>query len=396
MSTRFTDYRVEQGSQLDRRRIARSSAPAKTRRPGALDQQQTLLIEMLRRAAGAPVSYAQLREAGIEFPASVVSELELAGVAIERRRTNARGLVGVQLNPSCDPYRKLVPARRFKSIPRPAVHRERASVHVHRVSAGARLARSVKAPLVRLTSTTGLARRATSGALVALSCTASSLRERTAEARIGGDRRSRRRGSAAVHRVHSDATRTLRELDPIAAKRLLAVLGLFAATAVVVAVALAQMWGGGHVRYITVHTRPLKRAVIVAQRSRTQAVSSEANTTVTPPPHVGRPAPTPASSTLAAQLDAQGHELLGAGRYRDAIAVLERTLAATGERLQNCLVPTSETCLIYAYALYDLGSALRLDGQPSAAVPVLQRRLLIDNQRPTVRAQLELAIAQSS
>jgi hypothetical protein len=52
--------------------------------------------------------------------------------------------------------------------------------------------------------------------------------------------------------------------------------------------------------------------------------------------------------------------------------------------------------LIYAYALYDLGSALRLHGQPAAAVPVLQRRLQIDNQRPTVQAQLELALRRAS
>jgi hypothetical protein len=64
--------------------------------------------------------------------------------------------------------------------------------------------------------------------------------------------------------------------------------------------------------------------------------------------------------------------------------------------LQDCLRPVSETCLTYAYALYDLGRALRLDGDPSAAVPILQRRLRIENQRPTVQAQLELALARTS
>lgn len=59
-------------------------------------------------------------------------------------------------------------------------------------------------------------------------------------------------------------------------------------------------------------------------------------------------------------------------------------------------LPASGTCLTYAYALYDLGSALRLDGYPAAAVPILQRRLQIDNQRATVQAQLELALAQTS
>ena len=44
-----------------------------------------------------------------------------------------------------------------------------------------------------------------------------------------------------------------------------------------------------------------------------------------------------------------------------------------------------------ALALYDLGRAVRLSGQPQAAVPILERRLQIDNQRSTVDAELQLA-----
>jgi hypothetical protein len=50
-------------------------------------------------------------------------------------------------------------------------------------------------------------------------------------------------------------------------------------------------------------------------------------------------------------------------------------------------------CLTYAYALYDLGRALLLDGDPRAALGVLSERLQIDNQRATVQEQLELARA---
>jgi hypothetical protein len=49
-----------------------------------LESQQAALLELLRGVSGAPVSFADLNAAGIEFPASVVSELELAGVEIER------------------------------------------------------------------------------------------------------------------------------------------------------------------------------------------------------------------------------------------------------------------------------------------------------------------------
>ena len=62
--------------------------------------------------------------------------------------------------------------------------------------------------------------------------------------------------------------------------------------------------------------------------------------------------------------------------------VLRRALAATGEQANACVQANSTTCLTYAYALYDLGRALRLSGQSGAAVPVLEARLQIDNQRP--------------
>jgi tetratricopeptide (TPR) repeat protein len=99
------------------------------------------------------------------------------------------------------------------------------------------------------------------------------------------------------------------------------------------------------------------------------------------------------SATTAASLEADGHELLAQGRYAQAIGKLRGAVEASGGSLASCAEPTSEACLTYAYALYDLGSALRLDGDPSAAIPILSERLRIDNQRATVQAQLELARA---
>jgi hypothetical protein len=314
-----------------------------------------LLLETLRQAAGAPVSYVQLQEVGVEFPASVVSELELAGVAIERRHANARGarrLVGVRLDPSHDPYRTLVRST----------------------------ARGIK-PI---------------STLAVLSRAASAVRERTRHFHSGGEKRITRR-EPTVRRIHPDAIRIVRALGVDTAKRWLALAALFTAFVAVVALVLGDLSRGGQARHVAVRHHPLRQAVSVAARSHAPTASSEARSAARPPPQqVNRPAPTPVSAALAAQLDAQGHDLLGAGRYGNAIAVLERVLAATGERLQDCLRPTSETCLIYAYALYDLGSALRLDGQPAAAVPVLRRRLQIDNQRPIVQAQLELALGRAS
>jgi tetratricopeptide (TPR) repeat protein len=109
----------------------------------------------------------------------------------------------------------------------------------------------------------------------------------------------------------------------------------------------------------------------------------------------GRPEAMLVSAALAVQLQAGGHELLEAGRYAAAIDTLKRAVTATGEQLDECLEPVSAMCLTYAYALYDLGHALQLSGHPSAAVGVLQRRLRIDNQRPTVQNELTLARTQA-
>jgi hypothetical protein len=58
--------------------------------------QQQRLLERLRQAGERPVDFAELRVGGIDFPAAVVSELELHGYAIERVCDHGR-LVGVRL-----------------------------------------------------------------------------------------------------------------------------------------------------------------------------------------------------------------------------------------------------------------------------------------------------------
>jgi serine/threonine-protein kinase len=99
------------------------------------------------------------------------------------------------------------------------------------------------------------------------------------------------------------------------------------------------------------------------------------------------PAPQPpprASSAPAdgASLNSQGYALLQAGRYPEAVELLRRAVRA---------FPPGTTDLQYAYALYNLGRALRLSGQPAEAVPVLEQRLKIKNQRETVRRELKAA-----
>jgi len=64
------------------------------------------------------------------------------------------------------------------------------------------------------------------------------------------------------------------------------------------------------------------------------------------------------------------------------VPVLERSVQA---------FPPGTTDVKYGFALYNLGRALRLSGRADEAVPVLERRLQIPNQRATVQAELEAA-----
>ena len=154
-----------------------------------------------------------------------------------------------------------------------------------------------------------------------------------------------------------------------------------AGIAVVAGIATISAPGGGRRTAVPIAKRSHPRLVAGASGSR--APRTRASN--------GSPPTVPVSPALATELEAQGHSLLEAGRYGDAVPVLKRAVLATGETLGACLEPANSTCLTYAYALYDLGRAERLNGEPQAAVPILERRLQIDNQRSTVGAELQLA-----
>jgi tetratricopeptide (TPR) repeat protein len=81
-------------------------------------------------------------------------------------------------------------------------------------------------------------------------------------------------------------------------------------------------------------------------------------------------------------LNEQGFALIQAGEYEAAVPVLEEAVAAYPEGSED---------LDYAYALFNLGNALRLSGHPEEAIPVLEKRLEIPNQTGTVEAELQQA-----
>jgi serine/threonine-protein kinase len=112
---------------------------------------------------------------------------------------------------------------------------------------------------------------------------------------------------------------------------------------------------------------------------------AERTPTATPTPTATQtPQQTGPDEGRAAQLNAQGFQLLNAGSYQEAVGPLQQAYEACqgSEALDPC-----------GYALFNYGRALRLAGNPDAAVPVLEERLqrFPDDQRETVEQELALA-----
>jgi len=98
--------------------------------------------------------------------------------------------------------------------------------------------------------------------------------------------------------------------------------------------------------------------------------------------------PAPASGggrdpARGAQLDAQAFGLIKQGKYAEAVPIARRAVASFHE---------NDTSANYAYALFNLGTALSRSGHPKQAIPYFEKRLRFSNDRPeVVRAELERA-----
>lgn len=98
------------------------------------------------------------------------------------------------------------------------------------------------------------------------------------------------------------------------------------------------------------------------------------------------PAPEGTDPAGGASLNEEGFALIQAGEYEAAVPVLEEAVAA---------FPSGTEDLTYAYALFNLGNALRLSGRPDEAIAVLERRLEIPNQTEAVEEELAAARAEA-
>jgi hypothetical protein len=284
-----------------------------------LDEQQARLVARLRAAHGAPVSFEQLRSEGIENPAQLCYELEVAGVHITRvHRQEGRGMglsVGIRLEEPEDEQ----PAPEASESQRGS---DQASPPSSRLQ---------PRPIRSWALVAALALTAAVAVGTALVVTGHSHKPRASAA--GGRARAQAAKPPSVVR-HSTPRRT----------------------------------GAAEGRGVTPAPNPRTRGA--------------------------QPVRPPVSPAGAAQLQLTGHQLLAQGRYAAARGELRAALAASGQSLDRCAEPSTQTCLTYAYALYDLGRALRLGGHPADGARILSERLRIDNQRPTVQHELQLALQQ--
>ena len=74
-------------------------------------------------------------------------------------------------------------------------------------------------------------------------------------------------------------------------------------------------------------------------------------------------------------------------RYSEAVPVLRKAVAS---------FPGGTADINFAYALFNLGHALRMTGHPDEAIPILQQRLEIPDQTKIVQAELAAARAAAA
>ena len=88
-----------------------------------------------------------------------------------------------------------------------------------------------------------------------------------------------------------------------------------------------------------------------------------------------------------ARLDAQAFDLIRQGRYDEAVPIARQAVAS---------FPEDDTSANYAYALFNLGTALNRSGSPEEAIPFLEKRLSFSSDRPeVVQAELDDARANA-
>jgi eukaryotic-like serine/threonine-protein kinase len=163
--------------------------------------------------------------------------------------------------------------------------------------------------------------------------------------------------------------------------RAIAIGGLAAGLAVVIAVLVASGDGGSP-------TASAPAANAGPDRPGQDSGPAGPTTTTTTTTTTTAPASAaPTAGASGAELNDQGYALTQAGRYEEAIPLLQRAVES---------FPDGTSDINYAYALFNLGQALRLAGRPDEAIPILEQRLEIPDQRAEVERELVAARAAAA
>jgi hypothetical protein len=408
-----------------------------------LDVEQARFLEILRAAGGRTVTFTELHERGIENPAVLCYELEIAGLPITRvERPHVGGTpapVGVKLDekwlnapiaPEPPRWRDHLRSSADGLVASARVLGSRALGIASRLAARARVRGAGAIALTRsaFVSAEGRLevaahRRPQAGASreARLLREARALREglststrrhpdarRRAEARdavlgfaASGLAALRRTAGAAATNVRARGAQTI-PVTPGRTRTGILVGALALAVVLALALALGSAGGSGSRHSSSAKLANRRHAGYAAHATRAQwdgrsggrlarrgdgsgSASAGASSRSAPPGGEAE------SASRATQLQAEGHQLLAEGRYAAAASDLRKAIVASGGSTSRCQEPSSEACIAYAYALYDLGRTLQLQHDPGAAVPILNQRLRIDNQRSTVQAQLRSA-----
>jgi serine/threonine-protein kinase len=181
--------------------------------------------------------------------------------------------------------------------------------------------------------------------------------------------------------------------QPVPVRRRWPGVAALAALAVVAGAAFAIALGGGNndsggtsaashppTTHAAAKQKPKPKATTQAQQAPQTQATQQTETAQTA---------AQAQSDNPVALNNTGFALIQQGKPSDAVTPLQRSVSAF--RTQG---RTSE--MDYAYALFNLGNALRLSGQPAAAIPYLQERLRISNyKRGVVKKELQTAQKQA-
>jgi eukaryotic-like serine/threonine-protein kinase len=175
--------------------------------------------------------------------------------------------------------------------------------------------------------------------------------------------------------------------EPIRRRRRWPGLAALGALAIVAgaAIAIAAGTGGGGSGSSPPATQARSRSHTQATTTQAAPAAAQAQAKAKQKP---KAAPQAADGDPVA-LNNQGFGLIQQGQPSQAVAPLQQSV--DGFRTQG-----RKAQIDYAYALYNLGNALRLSGRPADAIPYLEERLAISNyKRGVVKKELETARAQA-